>query len=465
MNKTTPEFLDSVCSHILCRDVHGDVCDELARHIDELKEDYSSQGNTEEQSIEMAVAAMGDPAEIGKQLDKQHRPHMEWSLVGLAAVIVLFGGMIMFHSSHFYISPGTGIQAVDYEKFVLFAFAGIAVCAGLCFFDYTKLRKLAVPFYLIAFVLLVVALLQTTLHVGIWQPILIIWPFRITAGYAIPFFLVAFAGFMDTCRGGGRLALLKLGVLAVLPIIPVAIISVEMPQVLVLLVCYTTLLLFAVIKNHFRVNRKLAIVAVLIPLVCVVIVLAVTYLLLSGGSLSDGGYLRSTLGTLLAGSGWLGNQNANPAGIAVNGGGLFYDLPAATTDYVLANFIATFGWAYAIPLVLSIALFILRMALATRKLRNTYGFYLSLAACAALAVQYVLNILVTFGLLPGSMVTSLPFVSYGGMGYLVSMALLGIILSTWRRNTIIGSTEPVRIQKSASRFFKAEDGKLIISFK
>ncbi len=147
----------------------------------------------------------------------------------------------------------------------------------------------------------------------------------------------------------------------------------------------------------------------------------------------------------------------------VNGYNIDKGMPGITTDYVLINIIATLGWVVGIVLVLVIALFIGRMFMTTKKIKNDYGFYLSLGACTILSVQFTISVLVNFNLFPVTSV-SLPFISYGGVGYIISMALVGIILSVWRRNNLIGAS-PKTIVRSTSKFIKFEDGKLIINFK
>ncbi|NLI57362.1 MAG: hypothetical protein GX387_02430 [Clostridium sp.] len=44
----------------------------------------------------MAISAMGNSNEIGKRLNKQHKPKTEWSLIALTAVIAIIGGVVMF---------------------------------------------------------------------------------------------------------------------------------------------------------------------------------------------------------------------------------------------------------------------------------------------------------------------------------------------------------------------------------
>ena len=59
----------------------------------------------------------------------------------------------------------------------------------------------------------------------------------------------------------------------------------------------------------------------------------------------------------------------------------------------------------------------------------------------------------------------MPFVSYGGSGYIVCMALVGIILSVWRRNNLISyKTEENATITSSKNLISFTDGKLVIDF-
>jgi hypothetical protein len=58
----------------------------------------------------MAITEMGDCDEIGKQLNKRHKPQTEWTLM-LIAIIAGIGCIIMHGSSHFEKATGAYAQA------------------------------------------------------------------------------------------------------------------------------------------------------------------------------------------------------------------------------------------------------------------------------------------------------------------------------------------------------------------
>ena len=75
------EFLDSVCEQIKYKPIREDIAEELKNHIEELKENYIQEGMKEEIAEQKAIEQMGDSKEIGKKLNKIHRPKLDWKLL------------------------------------------------------------------------------------------------------------------------------------------------------------------------------------------------------------------------------------------------------------------------------------------------------------------------------------------------------------------------------------------------
>lgn len=463
MNKKIVTFLDDVCSHIRCKKIHKDLRDELTNHIYELKDEYVNKGHDEEKALDMAISAMGDCDEIGYRLNKQHKPETEWVLIGLTTIIAIIGGIIMFKSSEF-----ESIQNVSFEKYLTFAVIGICVMVGLYFFDYTKLKKLALPTYSISLLLLFFTHFQGRIFNG--RKLLTICGISISSEYVTILFLVAIAGLIEKSRGKGDIAFLRILMIALISVLPIIALP-DFSKAIVLTICYTVLIISSVFKNHFGGNRKFQLTC--LGCIGALIIFFSTYNIISKPYRLDriisfltrgksdplnGGWQQIMADKWLAVSTLFGKTTGK-----VNGYNIDKGMPGITTDYVLINIIATLGWVVGIVLVLVIAVFIGRMFMTTKKIKNDYGFYLSLGACTILSVQFTISVLMNFNLFPLTSV-SLPFISYGGVGYIVSMALVGTILSVWRRNNLIGAS-PKTIVRSTSKFIKFEDGKLIINFK
>lgn len=90
------EFLDQVLSYIKFHLVKDEIKAELESHILDKMDYYTSKGYNKEEAEELAVNDMGDPKQIGIQLNKQHNPLIGWilkitnGLVGFIAIAGIF---------------------------------------------------------------------------------------------------------------------------------------------------------------------------------------------------------------------------------------------------------------------------------------------------------------------------------------------------------------------------------------
>lgn len=116
----TREFCKQVCSQVRWKPAHGDITRELEAHIEDYMEELMEHGTSQEEAEQRAVSAMGDPVDIGRQLDAQHHPLWGWLLrltgFGMTVSIILlvpwllFSGFISlsgFHRPNYYVEKGT----------------------------------------------------------------------------------------------------------------------------------------------------------------------------------------------------------------------------------------------------------------------------------------------------------------------------------------------------------------------
>jgi len=113
------EFCRQVCSYIKYKRVHYEITQELKNHIEDHQEGLVEAGLNQDEAEKRAVEAMGDPEEIGKELDKQHRPLVEWmlSITNLVTAIGLlyFIGVIMYVGFMGLLSLGSLNYSVEKE--------------------------------------------------------------------------------------------------------------------------------------------------------------------------------------------------------------------------------------------------------------------------------------------------------------------------------------------------------------
>ena len=88
-------FLDKVCGEIKYRPVRKGISEELKSHIQEIKEEYTNKGIPENEAEEKAVSQMGVPEEIGRKLNKIHKPKLDWILLLLMVILMGFGVFVV----------------------------------------------------------------------------------------------------------------------------------------------------------------------------------------------------------------------------------------------------------------------------------------------------------------------------------------------------------------------------------
>ena len=86
MNKS--DFLNQVCKQIVYVFDEKAVREELEQHLDDSIEDLMTEGLTYEEAEVQAVLQMGNPVEIGKELNKEHEPLLGYILILLKLVVI-----------------------------------------------------------------------------------------------------------------------------------------------------------------------------------------------------------------------------------------------------------------------------------------------------------------------------------------------------------------------------------------
>ena len=92
----TKEFLNNVCEQIKYKPIRNSISEELENHIEESKENYIEEGMQEKEAEEKVIAQMGNAEIIGKELNKIHRPRLDWKLLIILVVLLIFGFVISY---------------------------------------------------------------------------------------------------------------------------------------------------------------------------------------------------------------------------------------------------------------------------------------------------------------------------------------------------------------------------------
>lgn len=147
------KYIQTVTEQIRCKRALPLVTKELEGHIEDQKSDYMKAGMNAEEAEEAAVLEMGDPVEVGVEMDRIHRPKMAWKMIGLIAILNLAGIVLMYlirtsiladagnnPGDVEWIASGIGGN-INYLKSVMWTIIGLACMIGICYFDYSRIGK------------------------------------------------------------------------------------------------------------------------------------------------------------------------------------------------------------------------------------------------------------------------------------------------------------------------------------
>ncbi len=91
MNKKGERFLTEVTNHIKSKEAKDLVAAELDFHLKQTKNMWIGKGLSEEIAENKAVEQMGSPSKLGQELNKLHKPKVDWFLLILLVAAMGLG--------------------------------------------------------------------------------------------------------------------------------------------------------------------------------------------------------------------------------------------------------------------------------------------------------------------------------------------------------------------------------------
>ena len=424
------EYLEAVGAQIRWKRARRPLLRELSDHIADQAAAFEAEGQSPGEALAAAVAEMGEPEAVGRELDRLHRPRSCWRLALTVAVLLGVGLTLQLLACQV-----TGDSASDYyfrrQAVGLVLAAGVLVC--LWFSDYTLLfRRRWVPAAAMAVLCLSFLLIPSTWLRDWWT-----LPVYYLLVYPVLLLPVPFAALLVTLRGKGPLAVLLCGIAALaLPF--TALLAPHLTAWLVSAGSMLVVLLTAVRLGWFRGKRRWNALA---ALGAFSVTLALHLPL----------YLHSALRRLAV----FFHADTMPNGIVyqrIRAGELPSSFVGTSYDLLLLEVSQALGrwvfWAAAAGIVLLAALLLRRIF----RLRSRTGKLTALAALCPLLFQAVIYWLYNLGWWPSGAL-SLPFLSYGVTFLLVDAALAGVLLSVLRmdalvRDAVAASARPVSLPEA-----------------
>ncbi len=426
------EFIDGVCEQIKYKPIRQNIAEELKNHIEDAKEEFLKEGMEEKLAEEKAITEMGDAEEIGKQLNKIHKPKLDWKLVVLAVILISFGLVVsIIRSEH--IVPST-------MKFIFFLIIGVIISLAIYFVDYKKLNKCAGIIYIIATFSIVFTFLKGIMINGIPHLSIGYITFSPTA-IAVPLYIIAFAGFLQNIDKENKVKMQIYGKninMNVVKIIVLSIISLvilmEIPSVTSAFILFLTYMIMASIKLK---NKKYIAILWIVPIIGVMLILT------PYNRVGLFNRIQNSFNPELdpQGVGWLGvnrKQIINSAKIFGEAENMSdaIELFDEGTNFAFISILAHYGWAASLGIAISVLLFSFKLVMNYIKLKDSYGKMLTIGIGSMFILQSIFNILMNLNLWLETNF-NLPFVSYGGVNLIMNILSLSLILSIYRKKDIV----------------------------
>ncbi|GIN40611.1 MULTISPECIES: FtsW/RodA/SpoVE family cell cycle protein [Heyndrickxia] len=419
MNKKGDHFLKEVTKHIKSKEARNLVATELEFHLKKAKKMWIEKGLCEAVAEDKAVEEMGNPIKLGQELNKLHKPKVDWLIIILLVTAMGIGFLpivALGYTNHFLINK------------VIFVILGVAAAFGMMMIDYRKLERLGWLFYTIGvLILIMLSYFSTTAINGV--PYIKIGSIKIESLMAVPFFFLAWASFFNN----SRLKIWHLGIIYLFSLY----LFLSIPNVST---TFIYIIMVFVMLWWSLLGKKKTLIITVVP-ICLFIIgglffwssakeyqIARILGFLNPESYANGsGYMYLRLKELMSSARWFGTSGNKEF------------IQAAHTDFVFASLTYYYGYLLALILVFILSLFVARMIAITYKINGHYGKLLLVGGMTLFVVQFIYNVGMILGLLPITSI-SLPFISYGLMPTLFNAFLMGIVLSVYRRKNLKSSS-------------------------
>lgn len=433
LTEKTKVFLQAVCQEIRWPAAHASIRAELSSHVAEHAEALMAEGVDAASAEEQAIRAMGNAQEIGRQLDKLHRPKLAWLIIVLGIVLC---GVSVGHQLY---SEKWGYHLPDTTVWGLIM--GIASAVMICRSDYQKWLKCSTILYGAAWALLIaVQLLGMSSSTG---PKRLFWRygFQLVPAVLAVLLVLAMMGIVYQLRHKGRQGLMQGFMLAVLSLVPLVL--QDWTLAVIMSVLYVVVFLLMVRWGYFGGRRGGyllilgMVMAVLLTAGLVMMTEPQWFVQIRETLYPYGEYerrARKTIMNVLQNAQLIGSAEVLKTYVdaLTNADHSKYILLCIIHDWGILAGVAVAGGLGAL-----LAYGYSRMA----RVKELYGRLLGTGALTLLTGQVVLHVLVNLGVYWPANV-QLPFFSAGGTNMVMSWLLLGVVLSVWRRSSILSEVEP-----------------------
>ena len=436
-------FLDKVCGEIKYRPVRKGICEELKSHIQEIKEEYTNKGIPENEAEEKAVFQMGVPEEIGRKLNKIHKPKLDWKLLLLMVILMGFGVFVA-------ILKQQNMNDNYIGNTIIYMIIGIILSIGIYFFDYKLLKKYSTVIYIIASILMILPMIQFGfIPRGVYN----IRLFGITISpstIALPLYLISFIGFIFNYNktNNFKMTILNKEIEINKDMVKIIICSVASLMLMEYISSITNAIILGIIyliistakiiqnkKNRIKNLIILYVIPVFMGLLLILMLVKSPYrferIISSFNPEVDpesSGYVGMLQKEILENAKIIGEADTMPISNSQS-------IINVESNYTFIYLLGKTGILVAGLLVCTIILASVKLIINAKNIKEQYGKFLIIGLSSLYILQSFATILMNVNMGVQTNV-NLPFVTYGGVYFIVSILSIAIIFSVYRRKDI-----------------------------
>ena len=437
------EFLNTVCEQIKYKPIRNSIAEELENHIEESKENYIEEGMQKEEAEEKAITQMGNAEEIGKKLNKIHKPKLDWKLLIILIVLLGFGFLVAF-------TRETKIVSYKFDfiaRYISSAIVGGILSIFIYFIDYTKIKKYSNIFYIIATLFVVYSFLFGININGL--PYIYISP-SITFSpvvIAMPLYIIAFVGFLNSEKQYKKNVTifnkninLKFAKIITLSIISIFI-FVSITSIVSAFILGLIYLIIGTVKLvQTKTNRKRNLLILwgipifLGTILSLSVIIETPYIVdrfvavYNPESQADCcGWIPLNRKIIINSAQTFGEADDTSNALEIFDEG---------TNYAFISILAHYGWVVSVGIVIAVLALSIELIINSIKIKEINGKLLIIGMSSMFILQSIFNILMNLNLIIDANF-NLPFVSYGRLNLIVNMICLALVLAIYRRKDIL----------------------------
>lgn len=405
---TVSDFLIAVQNEIKWKKAKTIATQEIADHITDQCDTLREHGMSEAEALEKTLSDLGNPQEIGMQLNSLHRPKTNWLLIGFTLVLLCAGAAVSVFVSNSEPLP-----------LLLSIIAGLVAMTVLYWVDYTMLIFYPKTLYFILLLITIGALiydmrngLRLLAYSYCFYPLLL-----------FPMLQICIAFQLKTNHNDFGLLLL---VVFFIPPLFIAFLISSVPAIIYLFISDAFLIGYA-IKNRWFIMKRISIIGILACVAIMVIELSLINIwsdMWHNFFNNQGSYLSESARELIRNAPLLGQSHSSA------------DLFSGIQEYILLRLILRYGNIVLGIAVIMYGLILYLMYRIAARQTAYIGMLLSYVVLICFATQFLLAVIGNLGLINGQYIMPLPFIASGGIYTVFNLVLIGVMLSVCRYEDI-----------------------------